>query len=83
MKRIDMGAMMFIPTKLHELMVIEGFESVDELTEECMFDSLVPGICMTKGCSFTAEVEQDCMEGWCEVCDKGTVNSCAILLGVI
>ena len=47
MKRIDMGAMMFIPTKLHELMVIEGFESVDELTEECMFDSLVPGICMT------------------------------------
>ena len=68
-------------TKLQELADSEGFESVDEMLEAAVIDSVVPGIC--KHCDYTTEVEPDCRAGWCEFCEESTVVSCLILAELI
>ncbi len=45
-----------------------------------MADSVSPGICMTEGCEYTTQVEPDSSEGWCEVCDTGTVKALTELI---
>jgi hypothetical protein len=42
-----------------------------------------PGICMNPGCLYTAEVEPDQRQGWCEVCGTTTVRSGIVLAGLI
>jgi hypothetical protein len=41
------------------------------------------GICLNDGCSYTAHVEDDQREGWCEACCDTTVASGRVLAGII
>ena len=58
-----------------------GADSVEDLLKLATLDSVAPGICPV--CEYTTEVEPDQDRGWCEVCDKGTVQSCLVLAGLI
>jgi hypothetical protein len=58
-----------------------GLADMHELLEYCVFDSVVVGAC--KYCGHTCEVEPDCGDGWCEVCDRPSVLSVLILAGLI
>lgn len=66
---------------LAELVKAEGFASSHDLAEAYIMDSLVPGIC--RECGYTTHYEPDSTRGWCEVCDKGTVVSALVLMGII
>ena len=68
---------------LRRLAEIEGYPSVEALIEAAAFDSVSPGICITPGCDYTAEVEPDQDRGWCEACGKDTVKSAVVLAGLI
>ena len=69
--------------KLQQLMDIEGFTDSLTFMEHCMSDSVTPGICMTENCDYSTIVEPDCVEGWCEECEKGSVKSALILAEII
>jgi hypothetical protein len=69
-------------SKLEELADTWGVD-VDELLENAAMDSVVPGICTTTGCDYTAEYEPDQDAGWCEECNTGTVASALVLAGMI
>jgi hypothetical protein len=51
--------------------------------EEYALDGVVPGICMNPDCDYTAEVEPDQREGWCEECGMRSVRSGIVLAGII
>lgn len=70
-------------TKLQELAAAEGFEEVDDMLEEAVVDSVVPGICMRRDCDYSCEVEPDQTAGHCEECGTQTVRSCLILASLI
>lgn len=72
-------------TRKEKLTVLaeEYGRSVLELLEEYATDSVVPGICMNDGCTYTAEYEPDSIEGWCEACDTRSVASALVLAGLI
>jgi hypothetical protein len=65
------------------LLEAEGFDSVDEMLERFVFESVVPGVCRDAECLGTMEVEPDQDKGWCCVCNKTTVVSCLRLWGMI
>jgi hypothetical protein len=69
--------------KLMRLCEIEGFDDVEEILFVSINDSVCPAICMTEGCDFTAEMEPDQEEGYCEVCGGNTVTSALVLAGLI
>ena len=69
--------------KLNELCEAEGFDNVDALLEQCVFDSVSPGICVKPDCDYTTEVEPDQRRGYCEACGGKTVQSALILAGLI
>lgn len=70
-------------TKLQQLADIEGFGDEYEMMEETGHDSIVPCICTNRDCDFTAELEMDCQDGYCEECKTHTVKSFAVLMGII
>ena len=70
-------------SKLEQLMNIDGYFDIDEILEKSVFDSECPGICTNLGCGYTASVEPDCSDGWCEDCQTNSVQSALILMGVI
>ena len=69
--------------KLEQLAEIEGFPSVDAMIEAAATDSVCPAICTAEGCDYTAEMEPDQREGWCEACGTNTVASALVLSGLI
>lgn len=69
--------------KIEKLAEIEGFDSVEEMLDVNIDESVVPGICMNSGCTFTTGVEPDQDKGYCEECRTNTVKSCMVLAGVI
>jgi hypothetical protein len=72
--------------KLGKLVELEGFEDENELFAAAMSDSVCPAICCNRdnpGCDYTAEMEPDQREGWCEACGTNTVASALILAGFI
>ena len=69
--------------KLIELARQWGHDDPLDLMDEVGMDSVQPGICMNLWCDYTTDVEPDCREGWCEICDQGSVASISVLLGVI
>jgi len=69
--------------KLMRLCELEGFEKVEDILFKSITDSVCPAICMTEGCDFTAEMEGDQEEGYCESCGGNTVVSALILAGLI
>ncbi len=70
-------------TKLDQLVDSEGFDSLDDLIAATISDSVSPAICINEGCDYTAEMEPDQREGWCEACSTNTVASALILAGII
>jgi hypothetical protein len=75
-----------LTTKAHKLMrlcEIEGYKSPYDLLEAVAGDSVCPAICMTEGCEYTAEMEPDQDEGYCELCGGNTVTSALRLAGFI
>lgn len=71
-----------LASKTLDLEAVEG-QSAMEIAEAGLFDGIMMGICMNPGCNYTTEVEPDAEEGWCEVCNTGSVCSAAILIDVI
>jgi hypothetical protein len=69
--------------KLDQLVDSEGYDSLDDLIAAAASDSASPAICMNEGCDYTAEMEPDQREGWCEACGTNTVASALILAGII
>ena len=69
--------------KIQTLCDIEGFSGEMEFLEEYANDEVVPGICMNKGCDYTAHYEPDQDHGYCEGCNTSTVVSGLVLLGLI
>jgi hypothetical protein len=69
-------------SKLDELADEWGL-TVGEFIERYALDDAVPGICMNPGCLYTAEVEPDQRQGWCEVCCTTTVRSGIVLARLI
>jgi hypothetical protein len=67
--------------KLEELAANEGFDSVEAMLEAAVCDSVCPAICIH--CSFTADMEPDQDQGFCEECETGTVTSALRLAGLI
>jgi hypothetical protein len=70
-------------SKLDQLTEIVGYDDPLEMFEEFVCDSVCPGICMNPDCDYTNEVEPDCTNGWCEVCNTQTVKSGMVLGGII
>lgn len=70
-------------SKLDQLVDSEGYESVADLCEAVLMDSVSPGICTNDGCNYTTEVEPDQDRGYCEACDANTVKSALLLAGLI
>jgi hypothetical protein len=66
---------------IKELMEDYGYTELDALVAECVYDSVSPAICTV--CGYTTDMEPDQDRGWCEICEKGTVKSALILLGMI
>jgi len=69
--------------KLKDLVQSEGYDSLEELLEACVADSVSPAICMNDGCSYTAPMEGDQDRGWCEECGTGSMKSALVLAGLI
>ena len=72
--------------KLRKLAKIEGCETVTELLELSPRDAVSPAICCNPDnleCDYSTEMEPDQNQGWCEECDKGTMQSALILAGLI
>lgn len=69
--------------KLRTLAEIEGYESVEDMLEATALDAVSPAICVADGCDYTAEMEPDQREGWCEMCDTNTVQAALVLAGLI
>ena len=69
--------------KLDQLVDSEGYDSLDDLIAATISDSVSPAICLNEGCDYTAEMEPDQREGWCEACGTNTVASALILAGFI
>jgi len=69
--------------KLMKLCDVEGFDSLDDLLQAAVTDSVCPAICMTEGCDYTTEMEPDQDRGFCEVCGGQTVTSALVLAGLI
>ena len=69
--------------KLIRLCEIQGYKDPQDLLQAVGCDSVCPAICMTEGCDYTAEMEPDQEEGYCEVCGGNTVASALVLAGFI
>ncbi len=67
--------------KLETLANSEGFDSIDTMLEQAVYDSVAPAICIN--CDYTTSMEPDQCEGWCEVCETNTVQSCLVLAEII
>lgn len=74
---------MTIQEKCQTLAEIEGFNSIEDLLEAFIIDSVCPGICMNDDCDYTTEVEPDQDRGWCEECETNTVKSAMVIMGII
>jgi hypothetical protein len=69
--------------KLTKLLTAYGFASFDDLYLVAFHDTVGPAICTAPSCSYTADMELDQREGFCEACGRNTVQSALILAGVI
>ena len=69
--------------KLAALTEAYGFASFDDLYLVAFHDSVGPAICTAPSCSYTADMELDQREGFCEACGRNTVQSALILAGAI
>ena len=69
--------------KLTKLLTAYGFVSFDDLCLVAFHDTVGPAICTAPSCNYTADMELDQREGYCEACGRNTVQSALIIAGVI
>ena len=69
--------------KLMKLCDLEGYKRLHDLLKASVTDSICPAICMTEGCDYTAEMEPDQEQGYCEACGGNTVTSALVLASLI
>jgi hypothetical protein len=69
--------------KLAKLMQIEGYESIEDLAQAILSDSVSPAICMNEDCNFTCEMEPDQGAGYCDECHTNSMQAALILAGLI
>jgi hypothetical protein len=67
--------------KLSQLAQAEGHDTVEDMFEVAVTDSIAPCICLT--CGATAGLKADQREGWCHGCGNNHMVSCLILAGLI
>jgi hypothetical protein len=60
--------------KLATLMKIEGYDSIEDLAQAILSDSVLPAICMNEDCDFTCEMEPDQDAGYCEECRTNSMR---------
>jgi hypothetical protein len=69
--------------KLKRLMELEGYDSLGELAQAVLSDSVSPAICIEPDCDYTSEMEPDQDRGYCEACGKQSVTAALVLAGMI
>ena len=69
--------------KLAKLLAAEGYETVEQMAEAVLSDSVSPAICIEADCDYTAEMEPDQDAGYCEECRTNSMQSALILAGLI
>ena len=69
--------------KLAKLIESEGYNTLEELAETIVSDSVSPAICVEQDCDYTTEMEPDQDAGYCEACGKNTVQSALVLAQII
>ncbi|MBR0960899.1 hypothetical protein [Bradyrhizobium japonicum] len=67
--------------RLLELCEAEGFETVEDLIQASMTDSVSPAICME--CAHAAKMEPDQRAGYCEACHTNRMVSGLVLADFI
>lgn len=60
-----------------------GFDTVMEMLEAAVMDSVCPAICTNPDCDYTMELEPDGDGGFCEDCGTHTVQSVLMIAGLI
>lgn len=69
--------------KLQMLRELEGHNTLETMFEKAFSDSVVPAICMEPGCDYHTEMEPDQSKGYCELCEKNTVQSCLVIAKIL
>ena len=69
--------------KLAKLLETEGYDSLEGLAAAVLSDVVSPAICVDPDCDYTAEMEPDQDDGYCEACGKNTVVAALVLAGLI
>lgn len=69
-------------SKLDVLCEIEGL-TLEEMLENMESEGCCPAICINPGCEFTEDMEPDQDRGWCPDCKMNSVQSAAVLAGLI
>jgi hypothetical protein len=69
--------------KLIRLAELARFSTKEALLNRYIGEVIVPGICMNPGCDYTANVEADQPEGYCELEGTLTVKSCLVIAGLV
>lgn len=71
-----------ITKKIKQLELATGL-TIEELVEEAVLGDGCEGICMNGDCDYTAQVEPDQDQGYCECCNTQSVRSVLVILGII
>jgi hypothetical protein len=69
--------------KVAKLIEIEGYESLEQLLEAVIGDTVSPAICMNADCTYTCEMEPDQERGYCDECRTNTMVAAPVLAGII
>ena len=70
-------------SKLAKLIEIEGYESLEQLLEAVIGDTVSPAICTNADCTYTCEMEPDQERGYCDECRTNTMVAAPVLAGLI
>ena len=65
--------------KLAKLLEIEGYDSLEQLLEAVLGDSVSPAICMNEDCHYTCEMEPDQTRGYCDECHTNLMKAAPVL----
>jgi hypothetical protein len=69
--------------KLAKLIEIEGYESLEQLLEAVIGDSVSPAISTNADCTYTCEMEPDQERGYCDECRTNTMVAAPVLASII
>ena len=65
---------------------LANFDEENELFAAALSDSVCPAMCCNPDnpeCDYTAEMEPDQDQGWCEPCERGSLVSALVQRGII